>query len=219
MSFYHHIGTRTKSAAAQNPYQNVNPTPSPGGQDWASAPGVKTPNQGSWLQRNVIDNPWLEGAAGLASFVPVVGGAINAGWQGVRGTYHAAQGNYGKAAEAAAWGAAGLIPGGGAARIAKLGMGGAKALRAGQPIATGLAAARAAAPATGRLATIGRAADRVATPLAVGMTGSAIGGQLPNYGAGGAQAPDARYGAPVNSFSSYADNLMAQGVDSVRAGK
>lgn len=217
MSFYHQIGTRTKMAAAQNPYQSMSPTP--GAPDWSSAPGAKAPEQGSWMQRNIIDNPWLEGAAGLASFVPVVGGAINAGWQGVRGTYHAAQGNYGKAAEAAAWGAAGLIPGGGAARIAKLGVGGMKAMRAGKPIAAGaMAAARAYKPvaAAGRMATLGK---NVAAPLAIGMGGSAVAEQLPNYGAGGEQAPDAKYGAPIDSFSSYADNLMSQGVDSVRAGK
>lgn len=102
------------------------------------------PQNGSWIQRNIVDNPWLEGAAGLASFIPGVGGLANAGWEGMRGAYHTAQGNYGKAAEAAAWGAAGMIPGGAAVRGLKLGAGAIKGVRVGEGIAHGIQAVRAA---------------------------------------------------------------------------
>ncbi len=132
MHSFHALGLMEKAAAAP-----VAPNP------YAQAPAA----QPSWLQKNVIDNPWLEGAAGLSSLIPVVGGGINGAWQGTRAAYHTAQGNYGKAGEAAAWGAAGLVPGGAVLRAGKLGLGGIKALRAGNTLAHGVQTANAAAKA------------------------------------------------------------------------
>lgn len=73
-------------------------------------------------------------AAGAASFVPGIGGAINGIYNGGRSLYHLFSGNKGKAAESAAYALAGLIPGGiAAAKGAKgLSMAGRAAQAAGQ---------------------------------------------------------------------------------------
>ena len=67
---------------------------------------------------------WADTAAMGASFIPVVGGAINGIWNTGRAIGHAAQGDFGKAGEKMLYAGAGLIPGGAAA--AKLSVGAAK---------------------------------------------------------------------------------------------
>lgn len=59
--------------------------------------------------------------AGAAGMIPVVGGFVNGAWQGGKAIYHTATGQYGKAAEDVAWGAAGFIPGAAAAGAAAKG--------------------------------------------------------------------------------------------------
>lgn len=177
-----------KSAGGwDNPYvigvQPMTHAPNP----YTPSPQAAAATQPSWLQRNVIDNPWIEGAGALSSMIPVIGGGINGAWEGTRAAYHAAQGNYGQAAEAAAWGATGFIPGGAVARGAKLGFGGLKALRAGGTLAHGLQAAHAA---------------EAAMPAAKGAFGLAksIGGQALDAAAitgVGAALPNAKPAAPT----------------------
>lgn len=157
--------------------------------------------QRSWMQRSVIDNPWLEGAAGLSSLIPVVGGGLNAAWQGTRGAYHAAQGNYGQAAEAAAWGAAGFIPGGAVARSAKLGLAGAKSLRAGNAFRQGVNAVRAAdalAPAVkgfraGAKQTLKGVPGMAADSVAISTLGGALTSAKPLAGAVPLRNPNASF--------------------------
>lgn len=209
-----------------NPYRNVNPAqPQPPAQpDWKSAPGAAAPKDtsGSWFQKNVVDNPWLEGAAGLATAIPVIGGAINGVWQGGRAAYHASQGNYGKAGEAAAWGALGFVPGGGIARGAKLGMGGVKALRAGSTFGKGVQAVRAAAPIArapgfaGAMKATGKQLGGTAVDVAAA---AGVGAALPNYGPGSEHAAAGAAAAtpPVTDLSSYGANMLSQGIAANKA--
>jgi hypothetical protein len=183
-----------------------------------------TDTSGSWFQKNVVDNPWLEGAAGLATMIPVVGGAINGVWQGGRAAYHAAHGNYGKAAEAGAWAGLGLVPGGGVARGAKLGIGGVKALRAGNTFRTGVnavrgaeASAKLAAPAVGFGAkAIGAGKGIAGGALDMGAA-AGVGAALPNYGGGSHYAAANAAVKPVTDLASYGDNMLSQGIAENRA--
>jgi hypothetical protein len=79
----------------------------------------------NWFD-NIMENPWVQGAALGASFIPVVGNAANAAFQGVDMARNLAKGDYGKAMGNAAF----MIPGVGAA--AKLGKGAVTGARAAQ---------------------------------------------------------------------------------------
>lgn len=79
----------------------------------------------NWFD-NVMENPWVQGAALGASFIPVVGNAANAVFQGVDMARNLANGDRGKAMANAAF----MIPGVGAA--AKLGKGAVMGARAAQ---------------------------------------------------------------------------------------
>lgn len=218
MNNYQNLGRFSSEQNYQpNPYYQPNPGDQSQQVDWSQAPGIRAPEQTPWLQRNIIDNPWIDGAFTLGSFIPGIGGALNAGWQGTRGLYHLANHNYGQAAEAAAWGAAGLIPGGAAAKLGRMGMGGVKALRAGESVIAGVNAARKAAPTVGRLGRIAGIAGDVGMHTGIGFAAPGIASKLPDRGQGMAQSADRlRYGAPVTDFSSYGNNLMQQAIDQQR---
>jgi hypothetical protein len=224
MSLYHALAKRAYAPPA-NPYGNV----SPAAPDWQNAPGVQAPTDtsGSWFQKNVVDNPWLEGAAGLATMIPVVGGAINGVWQGGRAAYHTAQGNYGKAGEAAAWAGLGLVPGGGIARGAKLGFNGVKAMQAGNTFRTGVNAVRGAEAAakwavpTAKSVGFGAKATGVGKSIAGGAldmgAAAGVGAAIPNYGGGSEYAANNAAVKPVTDMASYGANMISQGIAENRA--
>lgn len=94
---------------------------------------VKKPGMG-WAD-------WGDIAAGLTSFIPGAGGVVNGLWQGGRAAYHAATGNYGRAAESLAYAGLGFVPGAVAAAQGAKGLGmaarlGGTATRAGRAATT-----------------------------------------------------------------------------------
>ena len=116
---------------------------------------------------NTMDNLSM-----AASFVPVVGGAINGIYNTGRAAGHLVQGNYGKAAEHGVYALAGLIPGGAAA--ARLGKGAvmagkavqganvaAKAVQGANVAAKASTAARMAGSANKAIAATGRGMQNV----------------------------------------------------------
>jgi hypothetical protein len=119
------------------------------------------------------NNPYsIEKAAGFwdtmdnlsmaASFVPVVGGAINGIYNTGRAAGHALQGNYGKAAEHGVYALAGLIPGGAAAaRLGKGAVMAGKAVQGANVAAKASTAARMAGSANKALAATGRGMQNV----------------------------------------------------------
>lgn len=230
MSLYHALAKQAYAPPA-NPYGNVSPAVKPAAPDWQNAPGVQAPTDtsGSWFQKNVVDNPWIEAAVGVGTAIPFIGAVPNAIWQGGRAAYHTTQGNYGKAAEAGAWGAAGFIPGGAIARGAQLGMAGAKAVRAGTQVAgavnkgvhaaktfnTGVQAAR-LLPAVKAGPGFVNGAKHFGKQMAGGAldmgAAAGIGAAIPNYGGGSQYAADNAAVKPVTDMASFGDNMLTQGI-------
>jgi hypothetical protein len=227
MSLYHALAKRAYAPPA-NPYGNILPAAPAAAPDWQTAPGVKAPTDtsGSWFQKNVVDNPWIEGAAGLSTMIPGIGGVINGAWQGGRAAYHTAQGNYGKAGQAAAWGAAGFIPGGAVLRGAQLGLGAAKAVKAGQTAMSGVKAVRAAGEAAKWAVPTAQSVSRGAKTVGFGKSlaggaldvgaAASIGAAIPNYGPGSQYAANNAAVKPVTDMASYGANMLSQGIDENR---
>ena len=139
------------------------------------APQVAKPVKG------MSDNFELAGdmVAGAAGMIPGVGGIINGVWQGGKAIYHTATGQYGKAAEDVAWGAAGFIPGaamagavGKGARLATKIPGAARAISAARPA---MQAARPAMQAVSN--TRAGVAAAKAAPFAKELVGDTITGE------------------------------------------
>lgn len=109
------------------PLPSANPAPTPQQQTPADPVGGKPApvRKNNWFD-NVMENPWVQGAALGASFIPVVGNAANAVFQGVDAIRNTVNGDYGKAMGNVAF----MIPGVGAA--AKLGKGAVTGARAAQ---------------------------------------------------------------------------------------
>jgi hypothetical protein len=153
--------------------------------------------------------------AGAAGMIPGIGGVINGVWQGGKAIYHTSTGQYGKAAEDVAWGAAGFIPGaaaaGAAGRAARLAT---KIPGAARAVATAGRAASAAKPAlqatrAGGLAAKAAPLATAAKPFAKELVGDSITGTAaagvssamrlknnPDY-----QLPTAPPPTPANPFS------------------
>ena len=131
----------------------------------------------------------MDTAAGLAGLIPGVGGVINGAWQGGKSLYHLAQGNKGKAAEAAAWAAAGFIPGAalsktvgqaalGAGRMARIGATVGKTMAPiTKPIGNAVQAGKAAVGNTG----FGQQAIRAGQAVAGSRPGAAAINTMENY--------------------------------------
>lgn len=106
---------------------------------------------------NTMDNLSM-----AASFVPVVGGAINGIYNTGRAAGHLVQGNYGKAAEHGVYALAGLIPGGAAAaRLGKGAVMAGKAVQGANVAAKASTAARMAGSANKAIAATGRGMQNV----------------------------------------------------------
>lgn len=115
--------------------------------------------------------------AGAAGMIPGVGGIVNGVWQGGKAIYHTATGQYGKAAEDVAWGAAGFIPG--AAMAGAIG----KGARAIPGVTRALSAAKPALQAA--TATRAGVIAAKAAPFAKEMVGDTVAGTAANGVASG----------------------------------
>ena len=146
--------------------------------------------------------------AGGLGMIPVAGGIINGVWQGGKAIYHTATGQYGKAAEDVAWGAAGFIPGaamagavGKGARLATKLPGAARAMSAARPAIQAASKTRAgglvtkASPFAKELA-----GDTIAGTAASGIAGIPNFKNNPDY-----QPPTASPPAALNSGGSFQD--------------
>lgn len=141
MTSFAQLEKRANSLAHQRPSGLVNPYAP------QAAAAVKQPSK--WWGRA---EGAMDVATGLAGMIPVAGGLINGAWQGGKSLYHLAKGNKGKAAEAAAWAAAGFIPGAALGKTV-----GKAALGAGRMARASAGLARATAPIT-NAAVAGKAA-------------------------------------------------------------
>jgi hypothetical protein len=124
--------------------------------------------------------------AGAAGMIPGVGGIVNGVWQGGKAIYHTATGQYGKAAEDVAWGAAGFIPG--AAMAGAVGKGArlaSKVPTVARAISAASPALKAAQPALGaaQATRVGGLATKAA-PFAKELVGDTITGTTFNTAAG-----------------------------------
>lgn len=150
----------------------------------------------------------MDTAAGLAGLIPGVGGVINGAWQGGKSLYHLSQGNKGKAAEAAAWAAAGFVPGAALGKTV-----GQAALGAGRMARVGATVGKTMAPVTKAMAPIGSAVQTGRTALGAThfgqqavRAGQAVAGSRP-----GAAAISAMKAAPGRTQVGFLGGGMAAG--------